>query len=108
MPNLFSKEEDQFLFQLIYEGGHKVSEINKLAYEKFNEKRNINSYSIRIENLIYFFTEGDYRYMSIGIYHEGEKIKKLPLRQKKELDKFLEKRSKEIFIYNLESFGYSK
>ena len=73
MPNLFSKDEDEFLFQMIYDGGHKISEICDIAHEKFNNKRNRDSYLIRVQNLIYFFTNADYRYRYVGLYHEGEK-----------------------------------
>lgn len=108
MPNLFSKEEDDFLFKVIYEGEHKLSEICDIACEKFNNKRKRESYLIRVQNLIYFFTEADYRYRYVGSYHEGEKMNKLPKRQEKELKIFLNDKSKEIFIYNLEAFGYTK
>lgn len=107
MANVFFKEEDVFLFQMIYDGGYKLSEICDKAFEKFNERRKRNSYLIRVQNLIYFFTEADYSYRYVGIHHDGTKMNKLPKRQKKELDLFLKDKSKEIFIYNLEAFGHT-
>ena len=107
MVNAFSKEEDKFLFQMIYEGGYRLPEICDKAFEKFNERRKRNSYLIRVQNLIYFFTEADYRYRYVGLYHDGTKVNKLPKRQEKELNLFLKDKSKEIFIYNLEAFGHT-